>query len=426
MTPAMTPQEPRGRTSGLIDATADWLMTQALGDTGMERLVAGCCERLWAAGVPLQRALIAYRTLHPLFTGIGHIWRRDRPLVTERYDQRQPDGAAAFDRGPHGWMLRSGVSYLRRRLVGPDALLDFPVLPELRDEGATDYLGFIGPFVDQRVDGILGSWTTDREGGFTEEDIAILLRIQRRLAVACKVTIKDQIARNVLATYLGAQAGAEVLSGRIARGDGRTVHTVLWYSDLRDSTRLSEMMPVDEFFLLLNRYFECSAGAVLAEGGEVVLFIGDAVLGIFPIGPAPAAEHDACRSAIAAARRAERDLARFNQERAGAGQAPLALGLGLHIGDVKYGNIGVPERLQFDVIGPAVNEVVRLEGLTKSLGRNVLASGTFARCMPLRWEALGRYELRGLGEPREVFALPPEHPQARDVAAVAAPRAAGS
>jgi adenylate cyclase len=404
----MTRQAPRaGTTSGLIDATADWLMTQALGDTGMEQLVEGCCQRLWAAGVPLGRAMIGYRTLHPLFTGVAHIWRRDAPLVTERHDQRQPEAAATFDSGPHGWMLRSGVSYLRRRLSGPQALLDFPILTQLRDQGATDYLGFIGPFVDEGADGILGSWSTDHESGFSDGDIATLLRIQRRLAVACKVTIKDQIAHNVLATYLGREAGEEVLRGQIQRGDGRTMHTVLWYSDLRDSTRLSETLPVDAFFALLNRYFECSAGAVLAGGGRVVLFIGDAVLGIFPIGLG-ATEREACAAAIAATRRATSELEHFNAERAGDGLEPLTLGLGLHVGNVKYGNIGVPERLQFDVIGPAVNEVVRLEGLAKTLGRQILASGAFARGLPLPWQSLGRYELRGLGTPREVFALPEE------------------
>jgi adenylate cyclase len=302
-------------------------------------------------------------------------------------------------------MLRSGVSYLRRRLSGPDALLDFPILTDLGEQGATDYLGFIGPFVEEGADGILGSWTTDRESGFSDDDVATLLRIQRRLAVACKVTIKDQIAHNVLATYLGREASEAVLSGQIQRGDGRTMATVLWFSDLRNSTRMSETLPVDAFFALLNRYFECSAGAVLAEGGRVVQFIGDAVLGIFPVGH-DAARHAACAAAIAAVRRARHELERFNAERADAGLDLLTLGIGLHAGDVKYGNIGVPERLQFDVIGPAVNEVVRLEGLAKTLGRQVLASGAFARCLPLGWESLGRYELRGLGEPREVFALP--------------------
>ena len=400
---AMSPQE-TGRTSGLIDATADWLMDEALGDTGIERLTEGCCARLWAAGVPLYRVMIGYHTLHPLFTAFSYVWRRDAALITERHDERQPEAAAAFKRGPHGWMLGAGVSYLRRRLTGPDALLDFPVLADLRDHGATDYLGFIGPFVEKGVDGILGSWTTDRESGFSDEEIGTLLRIQRRLAVACKVTIKDQVAHDVLAAYLGREASESVLNGQIQRGDGRTMLAVLWYSDLRDSTRLSEAMPVDAFFALLNRYFEFSAGAVLAEGGRVVQFIGDAVLGTFPIGHS-AAEHDACAAALAAARRTKHELERFNAERAGEGLPPLSLGIGLHVGDVKYGNIGVPERLQFDVIGPAVNEVVRLEGLTKTLGRQILASGAFAHRVPIAWEPLGRYELRGFGEPREVFAL---------------------
>ena len=400
----MTPS-PKGPSSGLVDATADWLMTQALGETEMERLLEGCCQRLWAAGIPLMRVMIAYRTLHPLFTGIAHIWRRDGPMTTERLDQRRPEAAAAFDRGPHAWMLRTGVSYLRRQLTGPNTLIDFPVLEELRDAGATDYLGFIGPFVSEGFDGILGSWTSDHESGFNEQDVQVLLRIQRRLAVACKVSIKDQIAHNVLATYLGEKASEEVLRGQIQRGDGRTLHTVLWYSDLRDSTQLSEAMPVDDFFALLNRYFECSAGSVLAEGGRVVLFIGDAVLAIFPIERGEG-EGRACAAAIAAARRANRELAQFNTERAEAELDALSFGLGLHVGDVKYGNLGIPQRLQFDVIGPAVNEVVRLEGLTKVLGRQILASGAFTRCLSLPWESLGRYQLRGLGQPREVFALP--------------------
>ncbi len=378
-------------------------MDEALGDTCIERLIEGCCARLWAAGVPLYRVMIGYHTLHPLFTAFSYVWHRDAALITERHDERQPEAAAAFKRGPHGWMLGAGVSYLRRRLTGPDALLDFPVLTELRNQGATDYLGFIGPFVDKGADGILGSWSTDRESGFSDEDVGTLLRIQRRLAVACKVTIKDQTAHHVLAAYLGREASESVLNGQIQRGDGRTVPTVLWYSDLRDSTKLSEAMPVEAFFAVLNRYFECTAGAVLAEGGRVVRFVGDAVLGIFPVDQG--AEPDACAAALAAARRARQDLERFNAERAEAGRDLLRLGIGLHTGSVKYGNIGVPERLQFDVIGPAVNEVVRLEGLAKTLGRQVLATGAFARCLPRVWQSLGHYQLRGFGEPREVFAL---------------------
>lgn len=392
--------------SGLIDPIADWLMTQALGEATMEQLVEGCCRRLWAAGIPLQRGYVAYRTLHPLFTGVGHIWRRDEELETRRYQREQR--SRTFDKSPHGVMLKTGTPFLRRRLTGPNAVLDFPVVTELCDEGATDYLAFIGPFVEDGADGIIGSWTTDRQTGFSDDDIKALMRIQRRLAVACKVTIKDQTARNVLAAYLGAKASAEVLSGTIKRGDGRTMHTVLWYSDLRDSTRISETMAADAFFDLLNAYFECTAGAVLAEGGQVTLLIGDAVLGIFPVDGRDLDEPAACAAAFAAARRATERFAELNQRREAKGLEPLGFGLGLHVGDVKYGNIGVPERLQFDVIGAAVNEVVRLEGLTKSLGRHVLATAEFAQCLPVAWDSLGQHRLRGVGSLREIFALPAE------------------
>jgi len=217
------------------------------------------------------------------------------------------------------------------------------------------------------------------------------------------VQIKQQIAHTVLATYLGMDAGRQVLEGQIRRGDGEMLHAVIWYSDLRDSTRLADSLAADEYLKTVNSYFECTAGAVLANGGEVLRFIGDAVLAIFPI--RDGGSKSACELAMAAARDADARLAAVNRERANRNLEALDYGLGLHVGDVMFGNIGVPERLEFSVIGPAANEVARIESLTKTLGRRTLASAEFSRGVPGSWESTGEHALKGVGEPLEVMAL---------------------
>ena len=390
----------------LIDGVADWLMARALSETPMEALLDGCSQRLLAAGIPVKRCNIAFRTLHPLFSAMTVTWYRGEGVRTASIRHEQQPGEA-WSQSPHNAMISGMIPHLRRRLTGPEALVDFPVLEEFRVEGATDYLAYLIPFEIDRDDGrlpmgIIGSWLTDRESGFSNEDIRSLMRIDRRLAVACKVTIKDQIARNILTAYLGAGAGDQVLDGRIKRGDGETIHAVVWFNDLRDSTPMADSMPADDFLALLNDYFECTAGAVLAHGGEVLRFVGDAVLAIFPIGDGEAA--GACAKAYEAVGEATRRLADLNARRTAAGQAAIDFGIGLHLGDVIYGNIGVAERLEFSVIGPVANEVARLEGLTKNLGRSVLASGEVRTHMPGDWKFVGEHRLRGVGAPVKVYA----------------------
>ncbi len=387
----------------LIDNVADWLMAQALvPEAGLEELVSGCCTRLAAAGIPLWRGQVAFRTLHPLFEAMAHTWRRDTGIKTVGFEHR-PDGAPdGFRESAYYYMIENRVPFLRRRLTGEEAMLDFPMLEEFRDQGATDYLGYVVAFNEAGTDGIVGSWSTDRSSGFSERDIRSLMRIQSRLAVACKVTIKEQIAENIVTTYLGRNTGRRVLAGHIKRGDRETIHAVIWYSDLRSSTRLAHSLAPDDYLAALNSYFECTAGAVMEAGGEVLLLIGDAVLAIFPIGDGGATEAEACAAAVDAARASESRVERLNRERA----AALDFGIDLHVGDVMYGNIGVPDRLQFTVVGQAANEVARLQNLNKSLRRRVLATGQFAQNLDIPWEPMGTHELLGVGAPLEVFALP--------------------
>ncbi len=390
--------------SPLLDQVADWLMDQALGEAPVEVLFAGCCERLLAAGLPLLRGHISYRTLHPLFSGVGITWMRARELEVQRFAHTNEPPPERWLHSPLHYMIERRMPIMRRRLTGEEALLDFPVLDEFKASGGTDYIAFLEPFGAGSEDGIIGSWVTDRAVGFTDAEIEALTRLKTRLAVACKMGIRGQIARNVVTTYLGPSAGLRVLDGQIRRGDGETLHAVIWYSDLRGSTRMSETLDPADYIGALNEYFEATAGAVLEAGGDVLSFIGDAVLAIFPIGEGEDGAATGCNKALEASSKAETRLAKTNKARARRSAEPLVFGLGLHVGDVVFGNIGVPERLSFSVVGPVVNTVARLESLTKTLNRPILVSAKFADTLPIAWHSLGHHTVSGITEPLEVYA----------------------
>jgi adenylate cyclase len=254
------------------------------------------------------------------------------------------------------------------------------------------------------------SWAADRPSGFTDDDLATLQRIQRRLAVTCKTMIQARISRNIAEAYLGRQTGEKVLQGSIRLGDGEETRALVWYSDLRASTRLAETMPSAEFLDLLNVYFECAARPVIAAEGEVLAFIGDAVLGIFPFTD-DAELPELTRRVLSALRDSLEFAERANAERAASGREAISYGIGLNIGDVMYGNIGIPERLAFSAIGPTVIEVARIEKLTKTLDARVLATAEVAGYAPRLWRSMGRHRLEGVLEPQEVFGFREEASQ---------------
>jgi adenylate cyclase len=383
-------------------------MTSTLGSTPFEEIFSGSCERLFAAGVPVARSHMAYGVLHPLYAAMSYTWTRGGGLEVAGHShvgQNEPQNPEWLQ-SPIYHLIHKRLPFLRRRLTGPDAMIDFPLLESLRERGASDYFAFAIQFSDNYLDGLAGSWASDRPAGFRDGDLTILRRIQQRLAVACKMRIKAEIAENVVSTYLGRDAGLRVLDGQIRRGDGTSVRAAFWYSDLRGSTRLAESLDASAFIDLLNSYFEAAAGAVVTHGGEILSFIGDAVLAIFPIVEGGSSAADACRRCVLAQAEAEARLAAVNREREARGHEPLRFGLGLHVGDAVFGNIGIPERLAFTVIGAAVNEVARLEGLTKDLGEPVLATDAFARHLETPWRSLGRHEMRGVEATVELFAPP--------------------
>jgi adenylate cyclase len=253
---------------------------------------------------------------------------------------------------------------------------------------------------------------SDEPGGFRDADLGQILDMLPALAHVMEAHTLRHFSRTLLQTYLGRFTGERVLDGLIRRGDGEKIQAVIWMSDLRDSTPMAETMPVNDFLGLLDSFFDCTAGAVLDHGGEVLSFIGDAALAIFPIscesGPLKedcVPKDKACANALNAARDARNRMNQLNEQRNARGESPLGFGLALHVGDLMYGNIGVPERLQFTVIGAAVNHAARLQGLCKDLNHSILASSAFPRRAPDHWISLGRHAMRGISTPQEVFAL---------------------
>jgi adenylate cyclase len=333
--------------------------------------------------------------LHPNVAGRAFFWRSEKPDEVD------------VDVAEHEWMqseqhltsplhhiTRTGQA-IRRRLADPDCPMDFPVLADLRGEGMTDY--FATPLPSFTGEKLLASYTTRQPGGFNDAQMAALMRVLPPVARIAEVMAWRRKAQNILETYLGRQAGAKVLSGQIRRGDGEDTHAVIWFCDLRDSTPLADAMSRGEFLRLLNEFFECVLGPVVEREGEILRFIGDAALAIFPVG---GDEGEACRRALAAAKDAIQRMEALNAAR----ERRLGFGIALHLGDVLYGNIGTPTRLEFTVIGAAANEAARIEALCKVLNEPLLVSAPVARHLA-GCRSLGAHALRGVAESMELFAL---------------------
>lgn len=390
----------------LIEEIESWLIDSALGDPDITELFQKLCERLAGVGLPLDRAALTWPTLHPLFRAEQIFWNPRDGAVFHQYSHanQETDG---WLRSPFYHVLQNDLDRLRRRLTGPNALLDFDILNELKEQGFTDYLmtcsefriGEVSEFAN-RGTGILASFATKRDGGFTSDDLSALSHIQRVFAVACRVAIQRRVTANLVNTYLGPTAGWKALSGEIKRGDGERIRAVVYYADLRNSTRLSEAMDPDDYLTLLRDYFDCAAQPVIAEGGEILDYIGDAVLAIFPIKGdtgGPEAVRAACRAMEAALERREAMIAETPEK-------PIRFCISMAVGEVMFGNIGVPERLSFSVIGSVVNEVARMDDATKTLGRSVLVTKEVASIDAKHWESIGEHVLEGVPEPVELFA----------------------
>lgn len=366
----------------------------------MTAFVDELCVRLMRDGMPLLRVAGGMPTLHPQHYVRAFVWTRDSGAVEVQrgYDIQN----SAMYRDSPVALIHQGVAAIRRRLDVPEPQMDFPVLHEVKASGATDYL--ILPLRMTVGQASFFAWSTDRPGGFRNSELTLLHDIMPLIALRIEIIATRQMNEDVLTTYLGGNAARRVLSGTVRRGEGEKIRAAIWSSDLRGFTAMADRMSVHDLITTLDDYFECMAVPVQEAGGEVLKFIGDGVLAIFPCDGDDAA---ACGKALDAALSAFDRLHELNQGRAIGGVPSLRIGIGLHLGDVIYGNIGAPDRLDFTVIGAAVNEVVRTEGMSKVLERPLIATAEFATAEQRKLlESLGSHALRGKREPTELFGMP--------------------
>ncbi len=381
----------------------DWLLREGRLNPDTPKLIDALAERIIEAGAQLWRLRVIFRTIHPQVAVWGYTWVRGRGICVERYGHGIW-GQEAYIGSP-GQRANDTGEAVRCRLdrLAPDA---HPVLHEVAAQGATDYLLMPMLFSDGTRN--VFAVATDAPQGFSEADLEALAVLNDALSPVLEVAAARRIAEALLETYVGRRTGARVLRGLIKRGDGETIHAAVWYCDLRDFTPLTETLPAADLLATLNAYFETLASAVTPRGGEILRFIGDAMLIVFPVGLDGSVE-SACRSALDAALDAFAGVATLNHRRRRRGEPEIRFGVGLNVGEVFYGNVGAPDRLDFTVMGPAVNRTARLEALTRELGVPLLMSDSFAGRLNRRTRSLGFHQMKGVANEQEVFALEEEN-----------------
>lgn len=389
----------RPRAAWSVAPVVDWLLREGRLSAEPRKLIDTLAAHLLGAGAPLWRLRLGFFTIHPQVAAWAYVWVRGRSTHVEQF----PHGVqktGAYIGSPAQRMIEGGAP-VRYRLdhLAPS---DHRLLHELAAEGGTDYALFPLRFSDGSRN--VFALATDERAGFSAHDLAQFETLSHAMSAVLEVAATHRIAETLLDTYVGRRTGGRVLQGQIQRGTAETLHAALWYSDLRGFTPLTETLPTQQQLAMLNEYFETVAAAVSAHGGEILRFVGDAMLVVFPAdangGPALA-----CRAAVESALDAFARLAPINERRRQSGEPEIAFGVGLTAGEVAYGNVGAPDRLDFTVIGPAVNRAARLESLTKELGVPLLMTAAFARCLERPVRSLGSHRLRGLAAPVEVYAL---------------------
>lgn len=396
-----------------------WAVRQGLLGTAAAELFDGFCQRLVTAGVPLWRGFAGMRTLHPQWAGYTYTWRRDLNAIQPAQFERSDEYEQEVLNSPFNYLNHQAKTstaegdpwlHLRRRLTGPKAQLDFTLLKALAAAGATDYFAetvrFGADGDPSRGMGIGYSFATDRPEGFRDDDDLLLLKaVLPAVSLAMMAHAGHTIASGLLEAYLGSDAGRRVHSGSVERGSVESIRAVLWYADIRAFTAIADTIRGHTVIELLNEVFEILTASLRSRGGQVLKFMGDGMLATFALDDADCER--VCRNALDAAAEAMRAVERVNAARCAAGKPVAEVDLALHIGEVLYGNVGAVDRLDFTVIGPAVNEAARIETLCEPLGRKVLVSAELAAAVgdSRRLEPLGEHPLRGVREPRAIYAL---------------------
>lgn len=401
-------------TAALAELT-DWLIQQGLENTPVQDWLNTCCNRLVAAGIPLQRVNLSTRAHHPEIGAVAFRWFRDAESESFEYRRRgEEEVVEEYLQSPLYYLMSNDDTELRQRLDVPDPQHDFPIFDELRATGTTDYFAtkrfflksdqLSAPNPESGGEGMMISLTTDAPGGFTEAWLDGLRGLIAPISLTLKSAANRRMAEDITATYLGADASRRVLSGDIMRGSSDVISAVIWYFDLKGFTTLSETLPGEQIISLLNDYFGLAVEVVEQHDGNVLKFMGDGMLAIFDLSAHP----DARLKAIEAACALRDAFAAMNEARRAEDLPITGFTLGLHAGDVLYGNIGGKTRLDFTVIGPAVNTTARILGMSGPVGQNIVISARVAE--PLKDSrpdlvSLGAYRLRGVSERQELFTL---------------------
>lgn len=376
-----------------------WLTNDARDERFIDNIVAELCIRLQRAGIPVKRATLHVMINHPQWLGARIMWAdgmREAEIARVDYDVRE---RSEFIGSPANELF-DGAAEVRENLERDPSLgRKHAVYEEMRAKGLTDYVAW--PLYHTLGKRHMVTFATDRPGGFDEAHIAALRKLLPVLALVSEIRIKNRLARTLLETYVGSHASELILAGATRRGSGTTVRAAIMICDLRDFTRISDNWPRDDVIELLNGYFDAMSEPIERHGGEILKFIGDGLLAIFPL-----SEPKACANLLHAVAEARQAMTALNEKNGETGRAPLNYGIGVHVGDVMYGNIGSRTRLDFTVIGPAVNMASRLEALTKQLGKTVLLSREFADLVESEFdlEPVGEHPVRGFNDPIELFA----------------------
>jgi adenylate cyclase len=406
-----------------IAALKRWLIEQALLGASVPRVAEGFADRIAAAGLPIWRAHAAFSTLHPQVESVGLTWTREGKRQFEEFGHGSFDrlvnaspfydavaAAQALARAMPDGAAGIGTPMTRYRLERGDGPDKYEILAEFRAAGGTDYVCFVivfgsGGRYDAFASGAAVSLTTDRAGGFTDAEIAVLVDVMPAFGAALRVGAGVATTRNLLDTYLGRDVGARVLSGEIRRGSVEAISAAIVVGDLRRFTSLADEMSHDALVAMLDDYLDCLTGPIEAGGGQVLKFLGDGLLATF--GFTSGEQQAFCMRALTAASEALDRVEALNRRRRDAGLPVTTFDLALHAGEVMYGNVGSDRRLDFTIIGPAVNEAARLEALCSTLGVPLVASGHFVELIgtPARFRSLGPHTLRGVRAPVEVFTL---------------------
>jgi adenylate cyclase len=392
----------------------NWLVSQGLTGLPENDLIRGFCERCCAEGLPVSRGMVFIDTLHPIFEGRGFRWNdaeTNESDVFEYGSTNEGEAAEAWRSSIFYYMLENGHEELPVELangVSPN----FKFMGELAEKGHKHVVAYVHRFGEAgtmgQMDCVYSYWVTRRDEGFGAQGLAALRDLVPVLGLAIKTAAQADIAKTLGRVYLGRDAAEQVLRGRITRGVTERINTVLWFSDLRGSTAISESIDPGEIIPFLNDYAQASIDAIHDAGGEVLKLIGDGVLAMFTHENMAAAK----RAALRAEHRFRRNMKALTVRRVAESRPVTTAHVGLHVGEVFYGNIGSDDRLDFTVVGPAVNEVSRIASMCRSVDRELLMSSAFRAGLDAAGRnylvSTGRYALRGIGRAQDLYTLDPD------------------